>query len=272
MNETETEKNTRKRKTRADSSSSDEVKNSSINGPEKYKRDENGLLIDITHVYNEDGSVDWRAMIPSEYIVVNQDRFKGETVPEDISQLDDRDLLILLGGIKEVAKLRGLITRKTRVVESGPTRAVAECDLVFIANYESNGLPYEYSDVASATTENTNGFGQQFLETIAANRAFVRAVRNALRIDIVGSDEVNSSSGSHTEVETVKGSGKPWKILEEKAALRGVKTIDRLKELLLGKQIDGFDHQTIQSWESWDDIPNNYVWKLMALLNSKKGG
>ena len=244
-------------------------KETSSDGPNKYSRNQYGLLNGVEYIFTEDGSVDWRAMIPNEYIVVNQDRFKGESVPNDVSKLDDRDLLILLGGIKEVAKLRGLIRRKTRIVESGPQRAVAECDIVFLPNYESNGELYEYSDAASATTDNTNGFGQQFLETIAANRAFVRAVRNALRIDIVGSDEVNASTGGHTEVETVKGSGKPWKVLEEKAALRNVKSIDKLKEVLIEKQVKGFDLNDVRGWNSWEDIPNNYVWKLMSMLNKK---
>lgn len=274
MREKPNNKNTtsRTRKTPANSPTHEESIDIPANGPEVYSRDDNGLLKNVNYVYNEDGSINWRAMIPTEYIVVNKDRFKGEMVPEDISNLDDRDLLILLAGIKEVAKLRGLVKRENRIVESGPSRAVVECNVVFLPNYESGNLPYSYGDVASATTENTNGFGQQFLETIAANRAFVRAVRNALRIDIVGSDELNSNDNSHNEVDTVKGNAKPWKILEEKAAARGVKSIEALKERLINTKVAGFEPSEVQSWISWEDIPNNYVWKLLSMLNKKKGG
>ena len=37
-------------------------------GPAKYKRDENGLIESVQHVFNEDGSVNWRAMIPKEHL------------------------------------------------------------------------------------------------------------------------------------------------------------------------------------------------------------
>jgi hypothetical protein len=136
-------------------------------------------------------------------------------------------------------------------------------------NFESGGMMYRYSDAASATTDNTSGFGQQYLETIASNRAFVRAVRNALRIDIVGSDEINGASFVSNEVDAAKNTSKPYKILEEKAALKGIKSLDKLKEVLTKKRYEGFDITEVNSWQNWEDISSGQVWKLMSMLNKK---
>ena len=42
-------------------------------------------------------------MVRTEFLVANKQR----TQQTDVSQLEDRDLLILLGGIKELAQIRG---------------------------------------------------------------------------------------------------------------------------------------------------------------------
>ena len=68
----------------------------------KIKRDENGLISGVKYVYTEDGLIDWRKMIKSEYLVINKDSVKGET---DITKLKDWQLIILLGGIKELAQI-----------------------------------------------------------------------------------------------------------------------------------------------------------------------
>ena len=72
---------------------------------EKLKRNEDGLLSNppVDYVFNEDGSVNWRKMVRTEFLVANKQR----TQQTDVSQLEDRDLLILLGGIKELAQIRG---------------------------------------------------------------------------------------------------------------------------------------------------------------------
>lgn len=240
-----------------------------------FYRDEEGLLVGKDYIYNEDGTIDWKSMIPSEYIVINMDQFKGDiapTDPEEIAKLSDREKLVLLGGIKEVAKLRGLISRETKIVESSQSRVVAECKLTFIPSYESNYYEYVYSDVASATTENVpTKMGQMFLETIASNRAFVRAVRNALRIDITGSDEVSSNKGNNTSVEysneTVSG---PLEILQQKAKEAKFASFAKFKDAIVkhkAKLFEEKDQDSVESWESWSDIPSQYVWILIKMLN-----
>ena len=53
-----------------------------------------------------------------------------------------------------------------------------------------------YTDVANASSRNTDAFCSKFLETIACNRAFVRSVRNYLNVHIVGADEIDKSKGA----------------------------------------------------------------------------
>ena len=68
-------------------------------------RDDNGLISQpkIDYVFDERGFVDWRKMVKTEYLVANRQR----TQEADVTQLEDKDLLILLGGIKELAQIRG---------------------------------------------------------------------------------------------------------------------------------------------------------------------
>jgi hypothetical protein len=235
----------------------------------EYSRDESGLLNCVDYIFKDDGSVDWRAMIPNEYITINKDRFKNSELPDSIDGLEDKDLLITLPGIKEVAKIRGLVSRRTRIVESSPTRAVSECEVEFIPNYETCGHKYVYSDVGSATVENTSGFGKFFLETIAANRAFVRAVRNALRIDIIGSDEVAGASyENNSESNGSSGGVKPYQVLESKAKLKSFPTFEAFRNKVIEKSIAGVKAEEASLWSDWGDIPNDRVWTFLSLLNS----
>ena len=73
--------------------------------PVIVKRNQYGLLEDknVEYVFNEDGSINWRKMIKSEFLVANRDR----TDETDISKLEDHELIILLGGLKDLASIRG---------------------------------------------------------------------------------------------------------------------------------------------------------------------
>lgn len=236
----------------------------------KFVRDEHGLLKNVTYKFEEDGSVDWKAMIPSKYIVVNKDYFEKRNidVPTSTEGLADKQLMILLAGFKELAVIRGISSVEKIVRESSHERAVVECTIHLAPNYESeNGMPVMYTEVANATLANTNPGSQLFLETIASNRAFVRAVRNALRIDIVGEDEMNSVSYGPDSEET--GKAEAWMALATAARTavtkdfpNGFKTFEEFKTVLLKKNIEG-----AEGWQDWKDIPGQMVLKLLGQLN-----
>lgn len=158
--------------------------------PKLFNRNEYGLLVEPStpYVFNDDGSVSWRKMIRPEFLVPN----KQKTQETDISKLEDKDLLILLGGIKELAHLRGFLSLSYEIAAASPTYVLAQCSIEWIGNYETSGIPVVFESMADASPDNTQSFGRNYLAAIAENRAFVRCVRNFLKINIVGQDEIGA--------------------------------------------------------------------------------
>ena len=243
-----------------------------MSSPEKYKRNEHGLLESVDYVFNEDGSVNWRAMIKSDHLYPNKEWFEYRKmpIPESVDGLDDNQLLIKLSGIKELARLRGFHNVTYDISESSDSRVVTQCMINWIENYESNGTQ-TFSSIANATINNTNGFAAKFLECIAENRAFVRCVRNFLNIHIVGGDEIDSSKNK-TPVEIVSKStditpqGILAKNLNDKLSINTFESFkDWLRALYKDGQYDG-DTEQVKTWNNFKDIPAKECRKLLKLL------
>lgn len=239
---------------------------------DKMRRDSNGLFEHILYVFNDDGTVNWKAMIPDQYIEINKTYFERKKLetPKSKDGLSDAELLVRLGGIKEVAKIRGIKSVTKRVVESSDRRAVVICGIEFIPNYETNFLPFYYEEVANATIANTNDFGKLFLETTASNRAFVRAVRNALRIDIAGYEELIQNT--HEPDNAEQGNTDIWSALESAAANiksdsipNGLATIEEFKSFVTEKQV--VSKEEAETWKKWKDIPAGKVLTFMGQIN-----
>ena len=71
-----------------------------------------GLVNGVTYIFKEDGTVNWRAMIKKEYLTINRqyEKILTEKLKKDFSEItidevEDRHLLILLQGLKELANL-----------------------------------------------------------------------------------------------------------------------------------------------------------------------
>lgn len=245
-------------------------------GPDLYKRDEHGLLKDVDYIFNEDGSVNWRAMIKPEFLYPNRDWFnyRNKPMPESSEGLADNQLLIMLGGIKELARLRGFERVSFKTESISETYVIASCEIVWSANYESGKERVVYQDVANATLDNTDSFASKFLETIACNRAFVRCVRNFLNIHIVGADEIDKSKGANNSisVESVEVAATTPIGLLQKSLLskKSVSSFDDFLEMLRGMYKDSvytYDVEEIKTWKSWKDIPTKEVRKLIALIH-----
>ena len=238
-------------------------------GPDLWKRNEHGLLDAVDYIFNEDGSVNWRAMINSEHLYPNKDWFEMRKMPmpNSIEGLDDSQLLIKLGGIKELAKLRGFHNVTYDITESSDSRVVVQCMINWIENYEGS-CSQTFASIANATTSNTNGFAAKFLECIAENRAFVRTVRNFLGIHIVGADEIDSSKNkAPIEVATasVAKDISPQGILKEKAGT----DFESFKGCLRAWYKTGaykHDPEAIKTWDDFKDIPAKECRKLLKLL------
>ena len=197
------------------------------------KRDENGLLSDTEYLYTEDGLIDWRKMISTEFLVANKDR----TSESDVTKLKDYQLIILLGGIKQLAQIRGYTDVTYDVATPSPEYVVATCSIKWIPNYETEGKEVVFSSVGDASPQNTKSFAKFFLGPIAENRAFVRCVRNFLKINIVSQEELGNNKAEQA-AENESGSLDPRNILQTLMKEKGI-SFDKLKVKLLKEEYKG---------------------------------
>jgi hypothetical protein len=273
MNKTETKTKTAKKTTKKVAKKKT-PKAKEFFGPDVYKRDEHGLLKNIKYIFNEDGSVDWRSMIKPEFLYPNKGWFdmRGQQVPSSTEGLKDNQLLIMLGGIKDLARLRGFhsVAYDARNVEEG--YVTARCEIEWIGNYESQSDKVCYEDYANASLENTDAFCEKFLETIACNRAFVRCVRNFLNINIVGADEIDKSDPAPTGNSTQTASSAPITpsgLLEKTLASKhDVNSFEEFKGLLRTLWTEKkYVNEDVKDWESFDNIPAKEARKLIGIIS-----
>lgn len=254
-----------------------------IYGPDIYQRNKYGLLDNVDYHFNEDGSVDWRSMIKPEFLYPNKGWFdmRNQEMPSSIEGLKDNQLLIMLGGIKDLARLRGFHNVAFEVENVSEGYVTAKCTIDWIGNYESGNTAYDgtnttvsYQDIANATFENTDSFCEKFLETIACNRAFVRCVRNFLNIHIVGADEIDKSPSVPSKGTSAKKISSfvpitPSGLLEKNLIDRhGIETFDAFKELLrdLWKS-EKYVNESVKDWNGFSDIPAKEARKLISIIS-----
>ncbi len=244
-------------------------------GPQNYERDFHGLLNNVQYIFNEDGSVNWRAMIKEEHLFPNKSHFEmyKKPVPKTIEGLRDNQLLIKLSGIKELARLRGFESVSYETVKCDPDHVAVKCRVCFIKNYETQEKVY-YEDMANATFNNTSSFATKFLETIACNRAFVRAVRNFLNVHIVGDDEIDKSDNTlqapETQNKTSSASLSPNSMLET-AVVKDLNcaTFDEFKEKLREFWSQNlYRNDSAKEWASFADIPAKEARILLKVVKS----
>ena len=241
-------------------------------GPDVYKRNSHGLLENVEYIFNEDGSVNWRAMIKEEFLYPNKGWFdsRNQPVPTSPEGLEDKQLLIMLGGIKELAKMRGYSTVAFDVVHSSDGYVTAKCMINWNKNYETQD-EVVYEDYANATLSNTDSFCAKFLETIACNRAFVRCVRNYLNIHIVGADEIDKSQASAQSYESdaVATPITPVDLLEKTLREKhNVDSFEGCKNVLRDLwKTESYRNEKAKEWSCFKDIPAKEARKLIVVLN-----
>jgi hypothetical protein len=224
-------------------------------------RNEHGLLEGVSYVFNEDGTVNWRKMIPVEFIVPNSERANGET---DISKLRDDQLIILLGGIKHLAKIRGYTSAIPFIHTASEHYVAASCTIQWVGNYETQGLPVTRAALADASQTNTDGIASSYLASIAENRAFVRAVRNFLNINIVSKEELKTTNVIETTQSVeLQNESDPLATLQGLMNMAGV-DFEKVKSRLVKDGVDGAD-----KFESIADIPTPKVFELIDRIDAK---
>lgn len=232
-------------------------------GPEHFQRDENGLLKNVQYVFQQDGSIDWRKMVNDEYLFPNAQAFNGSP-PDSIEGIPDNKLLIKLAGIKELARLRGFSDISYEVVKCELTHVAVICRVTFIPNYETNNEPITFEDMANATLDNTHDFGQNFLETMACNRSFVRAIRNFLNIHIVGADEIGKTNNTSS---VKKSTGMPAHSPQSMLSTSYESDFENFKadlRKLWAKNL--YKNNNIKDWEGFNDIPIKEARVLIKLI------
>jgi hypothetical protein len=226
----------------------------------KIERDENGLIKNppVNYVFNDGGFVDWRKMIKPEFLVPNKDR----TQETDVTKIQDSHLIILLGGIKELAQIRGFTDVSYEVTSPSQDYVVAVCKINWIPNFETENRNVSFSAVGDASPYNTKEFAKNFLGPIAENRSFVRCVRNFLKINIVAQEELPPSEKEKAKED--QGSLSPYKMLSDLMKEKGV-TFEKLKAKLQKENFEG-----IENVNEIIDFPKNKIFVLIERLNNLK--
>jgi hypothetical protein len=231
-------------------------------------RDVHGLIQGINYIITDEGQrVDWRKMVKPEYLVPNKFSFEkdGKAVPTSIEGLEDKDLLILLGGIKELVKLRGFLTINQAITAPSRELVSCACHITWLPNFETEGKTLVSAGTADATIENTSGFGKKFLTTIAENRAFVRCVRNFLGIKVLGQDEIAPQGEQVTEEQPQKPvEVSPAGLLVQLMEHKGV-SFESVKNKLITEKF-----KDAEKFNSPNDIPANKILELIGRLKNKK--
>ena len=238
--------------------------------PKTIKRNEHGLLEGIKYSYQDDGLIDWRKMVKNEHIVPNRDN----TSETDVTKLKDKDLIILLAGLKDVAQMRGIKSVKYNIVTASPEYVCMKCGITWSGNYETEGEDVYFEGTADAGLNNTEGFGQIYLAAIAENRAFCRAVRNFLKINIVAKEEIAPNKGkqaSTTKVTTPSAmfsSQSSVSMSPDSFLLTILKENNITFEQVRNKLIEE-NNTDAKKWSSVKDIPHLTAFEIIDRIQKK---
>lgn len=225
--------------------------------PTPVTRDQYGLIPTVQYHFDEMGFVDWRKMVKDEYVVLNRYALAEKEI--DVSTLTEEELndwkskakdeekLIKLAGFKEVAWLRGIQSVTYQVISTTDASVTVIATISWLPNFENETFGVVSSGVATANIINTEEKYAKYLSSIAENRAFVRAVRNGLRIHSLGQDEINNDEPVNVNTSGPTPQSALAKVMEQKNL-----SFEKVKENAIKK---GFE---------WDEN-----WKTIADLDKK---
>lgn len=255
-------------------------------------RDNNGYIIGLDYKYTDEGTIDWRAMIPSKYLYLNNDpknrarleKKYGKPYAEiDIikDNVADTDLIITLAGLRALLRIHGFKEINEVIKESNQYYASVTCNVLFSANRDNEFRDTYWSSSASATLENTTSFYQKYLVEAASNRAFARCLRSYLNIAIVSREEMGSTEENPdnitSEIKSVatdplsilknKVSDLNWSFADfhQKIIDANNKNIELNEEGKPGRKRKVIEN--VETWKSYDDIPKDLLFSLTDRVN-----
>ena len=148
-------------------------------------------------------------------------------------------------------------------MQAQPDYVAVKCTINWISNYETNMQEVSFSALADAHLDNTKDFAKNFLMAIAENRAFIRAVRSFLKINIVGNDEMGKTTHVDSEVEPNTAITQPVALLQKTMEEHGI-SFDQVKERAIQKKMDGAD-----SWNEIKDISPLAMFTIISGIKNK---
>lgn len=231
------------------------------------ERDENGLIKGINYKFNDQGFIDWRSMVSPEFLYVNPDtkrrdklekkyNKKYEEIDPILDNVEDVDLIIMLGGLKQILRIKGFTNVNFWIKEANKNFAAVSCTIDFLPSYESEGKELSYSENACAHQGNTMSFAKNYLLEIATNRALARCIRNACGINIVSREEMQGSNSLEEE--------------QPKSSSQLLQPAEILSKLLKDKNISFNDAikgiKGNETWKEIKDIPNATIFSIIGKL------
>jgi len=241
--------------------------------PILIKRNEHGLLENQDYIFLPDGKVDWRAMIPKEFLYINPQNKEKITKKYNKSyelldivadKVEDKDLVILLAGIRYLATLRNFKEVKYKLINAHEQYVAAQCQIVWEPNYETEGKPIVFESLACAHFGNCHGFGKNYLVELCENRSFCRCVRNFLQISVVSKEELdpaNQEENNNSNGDDLQKHLDNLKVLMEE---RGVK-FEQVKERLIKSEIEG-----AKDFKSINDLPKAQIFDMLERIKKVK--
>ena len=242
---------------------------------QKWRRDKDGLIEGIEYIKYENGKINWLAMIPKEFFVIN----KQATNETDVAKVDDKHKLILLAGFKYLASLRGYIDEDTTVTSASATYVGTKTSIRWMANFETNNAYVTRSGIADAHPGNVsnkraqNGFfAPNFLMTISENRSFVRAVKNFLEISVLGQDELGMNSDENASPNSVAANeeSEATSILQSILDTNNI-SFEQFKNSVKRNHDEGRlkNLASSEEWKSVNDIPTDRIFELTKVTKDR---
>lgn len=272
------------------------------NQPIRFKRDpQTGLIEGLRYVYDENGKINWKALVDPKFLYIAREheekvmKEQGKPLAEvDLLLVRDDWLRIRVGGLNQLAHMRGVRSCRYPHVETREGHATVSCEITFIGNSESGMEPETWSGIASASIRSVDKHFIPYLETFAENRAFSRCVKRALQINILSDIEVGgegkkaaeggNGASSYVTTSLVDPTSEaspeqvgntpafqPYEVLAKKCAALKI-TFEALKTRTVEVNAAAPDNEKCltdpATWGSFADIQPRDAWLLMGKIES----
>ncbi len=213
----------------------------------------------------ENNIVDFKSLISPKNLRLHKNAFAREGVAVDalteeeiaeyIKTSPPEKILISLNGFRELAHKRGVKSVDISLVQSDPQWKIARCSIEFLPS-EDEPEGASNSDLGDAHIQNTSEQFIPYMGALAANRAYIRAVRNYFRIESLGWEEINPNEKEEPVAEyDPRPAGMLNKVLEEKGM-----SFDDLKALVESSQFEWKD------WKRVEEIPPPNIFSFKGLI------